>query len=260
MTLLFILLEFGWNKFGEQTLVNSGRQAQVSLMTYNLFFQNKNPDSSIQNIKEANPDILVVQELTPKMEVNLNNSIGKNYPYKNTLALRGTHGIGLYSKHPILSNQLLKNDGNLPFAQVIEMKLNSKKIQLINVHFASPAIAVENPQNFLTLLASNYDLRERQLQKIHTLMEQGAFDVQILIGDLNTTKYEPLYRKLKTDWVDLFDISGIGSGLSFPNSSNTRPMFTLDYIFLRGNLNGIEAKVIQGGSSDHLAVIGKVEM
>lgn len=259
-TLVFILMEYGWNKFDEQTLRKEGTDTQVSLMTYNLFFKNRSPRSSIQKIKESNPDILVVQELTPDMEANLNNSLGKIYPYKKTLALRGTHGIGVYSKHRILTSQLLRNDSKLPFAQVVEIEINAKKIQLINAHLASPAIAVENTENFLPLLASNYELREYQIQKVNSLIQEEEFDAQILIGDLNTTKYEPLFRKLKSNWVDLFDISGIGSPLNFPNSSNTNPILTLDYILLRGNLNGIEAKVIEGGSSDHLAVIGKIEM
>lgn len=260
LTLLFLLLEYSWNKINQQALKGNETKTEVSIMTYNLFFRKRSPKLSIQKIIESDPDILVVQELTPEMESQLNISIGKIYPYKKNLALKGTHGLGIYSKHRILTSQLLKNDSNLPFAQVVEVEIKSKKIQLINTHLASPAIVVENPEKFLYLLSSNYDLREYQIQKINSLIQEGEFDAQILIGDLNTTKYEPLFRKLKNNWVDLFDVSGIGSRLNFPNSSNTNPLLTLDYILLRGNLNGIEAKVIKGGSSDHLSIIGKVEM
>lgn len=260
VAVVLILVEYSRNVFNEQELRGSETNTQISLMTYNLFFNNRTPNSSIQKIKEFDPDILAVQELTPSLEIKLNTSIGSTYPYKRTLALRGTHGIGVYSKHKILANQFLRNSSNLPFAQVIEMDIHNKKVQLVNVHLASPANAVENPESFFPLLSSNYDLREHQIREVNLVTQKRKFDAQILTGDLNTTKYEPLFRKLKSNWVDLFDISRIGSRLNFPNSSNTNPILTLDYILLRGNLDGIEAKVIQGGSSDHLAIIGKVEI
>ncbi|MEM7549271.1 MAG: endonuclease/exonuclease/phosphatase family protein [Bacteroidota bacterium] len=229
-------------------------------MTYNLFFKNRSPSSSLTIIKESNPDILLVQELIPSWEKRLNNSIGKDYPYRKTLPLRGTHGIGIYSKYPILANHFLKNESSLPFAQIVEVKIGIKRIQLVNTHLASPAIAIENPDNFLSLFASNYRKRISQLQKINSLTRKKEFNVQIMAGDLNTTRYEPLFRNIESEWVDLFSISGIGSQENFPNSSKTNPLLALDYIFARGALNSIETQVIEGGGSDHLAIIGKIEI
>ena len=40
-----------------------------------------------------NPDILVVQELTPNWDLRIKNLLGKSYKYKLTKPLKGTHGI-----------------------------------------------------------------------------------------------------------------------------------------------------------------------
>jgi len=257
-----LLMEFSWNRLNEQSLdsLENENSTTLTIMTYNLFFKNGAPNSSIKNIQEVNPDILVIQEVTPTWEKDLDQTIGVQYPYKMTLALKGTHGIGVYSKYPLKSNQYLPAGSKYPFAQMLEIEVNSKRIQLVSVHLASPAAAVEQPDKFLRLISKSYVEREKQIREINALMEYDSFDAQIFIGDLNTTQYEPLYRKLTNDWVDLFEEVGVGSKRNFPNTSKMKPVLTLDYIFIRGKAKAIESNVIQGGSSDHLALSGKFEI
>lgn len=257
--IVIIPSEYAWNKFNEQTLKNDQTSIEVSLMTYNVFFKNSNTDSSVNKIKNCDSDILVIQELTPDWKVKLETSIGQKYPYRRISALRGTHGIGVYSKFPIIDSQLLGNNER-PYAQVVELNINGKNVQLINVHLASPAIAVEHPENFIGLFSSNYELRSKQLENINMVANRSEsdFNAQILIGDLNTTRYEPIYRDIKSNWVNLYDLSGTGWGFNFPNSNRIDPILTLDYVFVRGVVKGIEIKVIEGGSSDHLALAAKI--
>jgi endonuclease/exonuclease/phosphatase (EEP) superfamily protein YafD len=261
IALLIIPLEYTWNKINEENLKSGLLSTEVSLMTYNVFFKNSSPNSSLNKIKNYDPDILFIQELTPEWKVNLENSIGRKYPYRRTSALQGTHGIGVYSKFPIIDSELLNNN-NLPFAQIVELSINNKKVQLINVHLASPAIAVEDPENFMELFSSNYKLRSQQLENINTVAieRENEFNAQILIGDLNTTPYEPIYRDIKKHWVNLYDLAGNGCGFNFPNSNKVDPILILDYIFGRGVVKGIEMKVMKGGSSDHLALVGRIKI
>jgi endonuclease/exonuclease/phosphatase (EEP) superfamily protein YafD len=261
VVLTLISLEFIWNKLEEEQLNAAAVSTEVSLMTYNIFFRNARPDASINKIKSYNPDILVVQELTPGWKISLDGSIGSRYPYRETTALRGTHGIGVYSKYPILNVELLK-EGNLPYAQLLKLKINNKLVQLINVHLASPAIAVEHPENFISLFSANYDSRKKQLETIHSHTDniESEFHAQLLIGDLNTTSYEPIYRDIKKHWVNLYDLAGEGWGLNFPNSGKIGPVITLDYLFGKGIIQAVKLEVIKGGSSDHLPLAGKIKI
>ena len=262
VSVLMISIEFGWVKIHEHRLKSTEAEIELSLMTYNLFFKNKSPNSIIARIKDSNPDILVVQELTPKWKIDLDNSIGASYLYKKLIPLHGTHGIGIYSKHPISNHQILNNDNNLPFAQIIELKIGNKDIQLINAHLASPAKAVENPESFFEFYRINYKIIEQQIIVLNKLAieSKDQFDAQVLIGDLNTTPYEPLFREMKNEWTNLNASVGSRFNFNFPNSSRIIPFLTLDYIMLRGNVKCLETKIVEGGSSDHLALTGLVKI
>lgn len=255
------LIEYSFNKFNEASLESGETSIDISLMTYNVFFKNVRPDSSISKIKTCNPDILVVQELTPQWETKLAKTIGRSYPYQSLLPLSGTHGIGVYSKHPIMNTQLLDDDKH-PYAQAVTLMIDGKRIRLFNVHLASPAIAVEHPEDFIELFSANYEVRRKQLGKLNLMANQAKhnFDVQLLVGDLNTIVYEPIYRDLLNHWVNLHDLAGNGWGFNFPNSTKVGPVTTLDYILIKGRAKGVGTQVIEGGGSDHLAVSGKIRI
>lgn len=262
ISLLALLLKYGWNKIHEASLVDSVYTTELSLMTYNIYFKNKQPAVAIAKIKAANPDILLVQEMTPAWEKELNVALRKTYPYKQTIPLGGAYGIGIYSKYKLSNYQSLRHKNKLPYAQIVECRIKKRNIQIINTHLTSPAIAVENPDNFFPLLLKNYQMRKEQLGEIKKFIDgnQQKIDVQLLVGDLNTMKYEPLFRGLKKDWVNLFDKVGQGWGFTFPRTAKIPPLLTLDYILVKGKAQAIEAKVIEGGSSDHLALFGKIKI
>lgn len=259
-SLLLIGLEFIFTKLNEASPQEVSTDTEVTLLTYNLFFKNKNPDVILNQIKQTNPDILVVQELTPAWVAILSKSLGQVYLYKRIYADKGTHGIGVYSKYKLSNDTLLLNDSKKPFAQIVTTRILNKKIQIINTHSASPAAAVEHPENFLSLFSTNYTLRENQFEKIEQLLKSNPSDAYILIGDLNTTHYEPIYRNLRSNWVDVFTEVGEGSNKTFPNTSRSKPFLTLDYILIKGAIAPVSSKVLGSGSSDHLGLVGRVKI
>lgn len=257
-----LFVEFSWVSFSEYRGEDISTGKELSLMTYNLYFKNNYKKNSIDRILEENADILVLQEITLSWNTTLGKSLGNRYPYRKVIALNGTHGTGIYSKYPIGSHKRLNNSSNLPIAQIITVKVGKQKIRLINAHLASPAIAVENPDRFFELYTKNYRIRQQQLDKINTLArkDDADFDCQILIGDLNTIRYEPIFRDLTKLWYNLSDISWIRYNANFPNSGKIPPVMSLDYIMLRGSFTGESFSVVEGGSSDHLAIKGVVKI
>lgn len=245
---IIFLLEVGFTLYSNSNITSKGLKKEITVMSYNLFFKNKNEDQCISIIKKANPDILFVQELTPAWALKLEKS------------LKGTHGIGIYSKYEISNQEYLSNSANKPFAQIVNLAVEEKSIQLINTHLASPAIAVENKDRFLSLFRANYQIRKEQIIILNELAENQKYDCQLLVGDLNTLQPEPIFKRLKLRWVN--SNNGILSRLkfNFPNSSKIIPIVTLDYILGRGKLKFIESKVIKGGSSDHLAIMTKIKI
>jgi len=257
-----LLLEFGWTQASKASLDAPQSDTEVSIMTYNVFFKNKRPEQSLAVIKAANPDILVLQEVSKQWAVNLDKSLKLSYPYQHVLALNGTHGTAIYSKFPLSNTSIINNTSNRPIAQMAEVDIHGNRIQLVNVHLASPGVAVENPDRFFALAMANYYQRERQLDKLQQLLDaaQTTAPTQVYIGDFNTTEFEPLYRQLRSHWVDLQAEVGTGWGFNFPHTSKMNPLIRLDYILIRGNIAPVSIEVQSGGSSDHLAVMGKVTL
>jgi len=72
-------------------------------------------------------------------------------------------------------------------------------MQVINTHLASPAVSVENKENFISLYHANYKMRKEQIKRIEQEVVENAdnYNCQLLIGDLNTTEYEPVFKSLK---------------------------------------------------------------
>lgn len=56
------------------------------------------------------------------------------------------------------------------------------------------------------------------------------------------------------------DKSGSGFGFNFPHTNTVIPFLTLDYILAKGSAKCISSKVLQGGSSDHLAIMSTIEI
>jgi endonuclease/exonuclease/phosphatase family metal-dependent hydrolase len=243
-------------------LEKSSGSKEISIMTYNLFFKNKSPQQPIKIIKLSNPDILAVQEITPTWDNHLKNELNKSYPFKSIFPQNGTHGLGIYSKYKITHLKNIYNINNRLVAQICEVALSNKKILIINAHLASPGLAVENPNSFFNLYHNIYNQRVSEYERIldFVLSKDKEYDAKILVGDLNTMKYESLYKKMKKDWVNSQEISGELFRFNFPNSHNFIPIITIDYILLRGKIESLNTDVISGGSSDHLAILSEIRI
>jgi endonuclease/exonuclease/phosphatase (EEP) superfamily protein YafD len=258
-----VLLEWGYVTADQKVADCSSNMAGIEphIMTYNLFFRNRDPQAVINIIQKNQPDILAVQELTPDWEKLLDRGLVKLYPYREILPLKGTHGIGIYSRYPLQNNTWLLNEGKLPYAQLVEVIIGKRSMLLCNTHLASPAAAVEHPENFFPLYTGSYRQKSAQYSIINQKMADSRIREQVLLGDLNTLQFEPLYRDILSEWSDMHREAGKGDGMNFPNSSRSRgPLIAIDHVLVRGKLLPLESRVIKGGSSDHLAILAKLKI
>ncbi|MEO1450551.1 MAG: endonuclease/exonuclease/phosphatase family protein [Bacteroidota bacterium] len=254
----------GVNLVGEQLWrlrfpASIDKPQEVSILTYNLFFRNLYPEVVLREIQNNPADILLVQEFTPEWKARLAKVTG-HYPYQRHFERKGAQGFGLYSKYPIRKSYRLRGDKKRFVSQISTLSINGKEVVLVNGHLRSPALAVENPDNFISLWDHVYKARKIELEALEKdLAPYSPETPMILAGDLNTMRIEPIYRDLRHTWGDVFVRKGKGPGQTFPNvASIPYPVMRLDYILYRGPVKPLEARVLQKGSSDHLAVWGKV--
>ncbi|MDF1694774.1 MAG: endonuclease/exonuclease/phosphatase family protein [Saprospiraceae bacterium] len=234
----------------------------LTILTYNLFFKNKYKKAILKEIESIDADIVLVQELTSHWDAALKKKVYNKYKYKKLFIHGGSHGMGILSKFPIRSSSFLYNTNSLPVSQINELTLGKKSIVVVNTHLASPALAVENSDRFFHYYKKVNQRRKQQYYELNEKLKiQFPNLPHIIAGDLNTMKVEPLYREMRTEWNDLFTLEGKGLGFNFPNIQTVPfPFLTLDYIFYRGRVEGIESRVLPYSTSDHLAVWGRVKL
>lgn len=266
--MLALLSHFFYEKHQHYTpTVNTNTLAgkSLKLMTYNIFFKNSAPSSIVYLIEQEKPDIIALQELTPNLQQKLNQRLQQQYPYQAVIPLIGTHGLGIYAKYPLVDVQQIDNKVGRPIAQIATVQLpNARSLKICNMHLASPAVAVENPNKFWTYHYQNYQMRQRQYQKIASQVLTNIDEeesITVLLGDFNTMRCEPLFNNIRKEWQDSFD-STIGfNDCTFPNSQKIPfPFITLDYVLFRGNAKTEYSYVLQGGWSDHLAVVSSLQL
>jgi len=238
---------------------------EVDILTYNLLFKNKYKAQIIHEIQQTKANIIFIQEITPAWNQQLASSIYPHYPHRKTWINRRTRGLAILSTFPISDYDLIKSARNIPFAQICNVTIKGKKVSLINAHLASPAAAVEHPEEFLSQYKKVAAERATQWDKLTYLTELKTSNkltqptASIIGGDLNTMTIEPLYRHIRHSWKDLFASKGSGWGATFPHvASIPFPLIKLDYILYQGSVKGLESRVLPGSSSDHFGLWGKV--
>lgn len=235
---------------------------ELTISTYNVFFKNGYKQNIIQEIREEDPDIVILQEYTSSWQTALSASLFKRYPHRHLNPRKGPYGGAILSKYPIVEkDQILVGEYKV-IAQITELNVRGKPLHLINVHLSSPAAAVEKPQKFFSYFLANYKVRKSQWTRLQTVLSDIPDDEAIIIGgDFNTMRWEPLYRDIRFDYQDLFRKEGSGWRATFPNVSSVPfPLITLDYLMYKGAIKGNKARVLSGSSADHLGVWGKFEM
>ncbi|MHA1455735.1 MAG: endonuclease/exonuclease/phosphatase family protein [Promethearchaeota archaeon] len=224
-------------------ITTSGSVSSLTVFTYNIQqgvneTGEKNYDSQIALIKQANPDIIGLQECDTA-RISLGNSdvvryfadrlTGFNYySYYGPRTITGTFGVAVLSKYPIISALSF-----FTFSDTDEIGTAEVRIQvgteIFNVYINHPA-----------------GEHEAKLAHITTLMDRiGSKTRVISMGDFNFIEYYNLtVPPLQDAWLTIFP-TGIGDGLNMSDR--------IDHIFLSSDITVVDANYDIEPQSDHPA-------
>lgn len=254
--LLIIATLFFYN-FG---LSQSQEEVTVRVLSFNILHGATTKgdfdlDKLAQVIKDANPDLVALQE------VDFKTNRAKKYDLVTELGWRtkmsplfgiampydgGGYGEGILTKMPILSSRnvpLPHSKGNEPRAalEVLVELESGDTIRFIGTHLEHQETSSD---------------RIDQAQKINTVFANGKYPA-ILAGDLNATPESEPISILKKYWTDSF------GDKPEPTYSSDNPRKKIDYIMYRpaNNWEVIENKVIcDKVASDHCVVLSVLKL
>ena len=229
--------------------------SSLLLMTYNVNYGVAGDAESIRLIEESGADVVLLQETNRAWEEALRGAL--SHVYKHMAFLdpdRRAGGLGFLSRHPIeLAETKDSPIGWFPaWRAVVDSPIG--KLQLINLHlrppsrrggavrgyFESQVERLRETEEYLTLVSKdlpvilagdfNEDARGRSLQHLVSLGFESVLD--------RFRPWQPTWR-----W----------------QTAMGEVRWQLDHIVLTSPLRATAAWVVDGGASDHVPVLARIE-
>ena len=247
--------------FSEQKVLLTG---DIKIMSYNVrmfnlynWIEKEGVDQSIFDfINSQKPDILCIQEFNPKAK------LGFNYPYKfiKRSEKNGQFGHAIFSKYKIINSESLNfsNSGNNTiFTDIVK---NKDTFRVYNVHLESLKINPKN-ENFnqeiseklRIRLENSFKKQANQSELIIQHQKQSNFK-SIICGDFNNTAFSFVYKKLKRNKNDAFEVAGQGFGKTYDFPFPLR----IDFILTDKKMEVNNFKTYDVKYSDHYPIMARV--
>ncbi len=221
-------------------------QTELELLSCNIKYTNTNYQSLIKLIKEADADIVVVQEVTHAWELALA-KLSNIYPHRIAHPAPGPRGMLMLSKLPFLRSKVEVHPTTQHCVLAGWIRFDRQEILIIAAHPFRPGLR-RGP----TLLAS-------ELEMAANLANNDTRNV-ILIGDLNTTMWSSTY----TRFVQNHHLSNLRRGFGIHASwSRGIPWLSaipIDHCLIGDNFHGVSFELLPIVGSDHDAINALVKL
>ena len=174
----------------------------VTLATVNLQARNRDAQRLLALIRAEQPDIIVLQELTPRWE-ELIQPLAERYPHRLLVPRDGVFGIALLSIYPLTRQQVV--DLNAPAYPAITatVQVGARQLNVIGVHPLSPTSATRARQ------------RNAQLAALGKLAANSDRPL-VMLGDFNSTPWSPHFQRLLADTGLRDAAAGLGLDITWP--------------------------------------------
>ncbi len=254
LVLLLLPILFAWGLiYGTLLVPRTGSASEsefrFTVLTFNIQIATENLDSLGMMIRNADADIVALQELSEPAAQSLSQTLAAVYPYQALYPQENPHwGQGVLSRFPLSESEYWRNE-EIEVAQGhmwAQVEIDGRVITIFSTHPVPPF----SFEKGITLQAHS--------REISILLERVAqHDTPLLLmGDFNMTQLMDEYRQTTRLYVDTFREAGrSGFGFSFPagNRLPLPPIVRLDYIFHSAHFRGLDAHPLpRSGVSDHL--------
>ncbi len=237
----------------------------IRVATYNIYFDNRNLDQVVANIREAKADIVALQETSPKSESYLKSKLRLVYPYTHFQGHRGTYGaerLGLLSKRPLQQVRFLPPQTGLFGVLAATFQSEGRAIQIANVHL-QPVRLVQgaNLATQLRAFSDSEEVRRQEIERVTQALRPGS--PRIILGDFNSLSEGRAPAFLRAQgFVDTFAsvTAEADRHPTWTSEFGTLPVrLRIDYIFHDPVGKTIQSQILTNTSSDHCLVVSEIQ-
>lgn len=223
---------------GDGTVEAAGRE-RLDVLSTNILRGRAEPEDVVALVERFDPDLLSVQELTPKFARELREAgLGELLPHELTEVAKGSAGSGLYSRLPL---RPLPGPARFLFRMPrAELTLpDGRRVRVVGVHPYPP-----NPDQV--------GVWEESLASLPTA---GRGTPWVLVGDFNATLDQSQFRDLlDRGYRDAGAVAGEGLVPTFPRLGHLIPPITIDHVLADRRLGIVEYSVEELPRTDHRPV------
>jgi endonuclease/exonuclease/phosphatase (EEP) superfamily protein YafD len=214
---------------------------KLRLFHANVFEKSRDYEVVLERVKEADADIVVLQELTP--EWSKQTEVLKNsYAYGEVVPRPAGAGMAVLSRYPLEDVQVLTLDPSTHIAILARVKLNEKALTLLSLHPTTP----------VTL--EKFRSRNQQFREAARLLSTVA-GPKVLVGDLNTTMWSPYFTELLAKARLREARLGFGLGTTWPEPLPPFLRIAIDHCLVSQEVGVENMRIGPTTGSDHRPLI-----
>lgn len=206
----------------------------LRIASANVHLDNTDPHPLAQWLSATQPDVVVLVELSPGFAQGLKAIAG--YPHRITHPRDDPFGLGVLSRHPLQSVQLLNNPGDTPLLRTVV------QARAVNVHLSAahpmPPISRED-------FATRNAMLRRETQYLKNTNQPA-----ILAGDLNASVWSSAFAG---DTLGLQRTCGMAP--TWPAALGGFLGIPIDHILASHHWQVVECAVGPHIGSDHLPIL-----
>jgi vancomycin resistance protein VanJ len=256
-----ILISWLHIKYFSPAPINStDSQPSIKIFSNNLGWYSTQSPTLVKLIEQEKPDIIFLQEIVQQHIKRAFTSLKADYPYQI-----GIPPVGILSKYPIVSNEILYLAGHPEAQQRAIINFNQQEIVIYNMESSGPWLKQHKILPFIKIPVYIYSKRLPEIQDLVQRVEKETLPV-IVAGDFNMTDDSQDYDIVQKIMQDSFRKSGFGFGFTWPHgwplklllkTSNLKlnyPLCRIDYIWHSKHWGSKSSSVLEATGSDHLPV------
>lgn len=207
----------------------------IKLLHANVLLSNQNHESLLKLIRKEQPDIISLQELTPKWAKSIR-ALTDIYPYYKIESRPGAFGIALLSK-------LKAKIKLLPLAEQYSPSL------MATIETANGELRLISSHPIVPIKQSWYQTRNKHLDYLANFIGQGK--QRIIVGDLNITRWSPIFRR----WQKRLQMNNARDGFGIVATWPTFPLIAIDHCLVSKDVHVDNFYRGENIGSDHWPII-----
>ena len=218
---------------------NHTTQIRKQILSFNTYKENHNPEEIISLIRQADPDLMLMMEMTEEMETNLQDVL-KSYPDRLETYVRDGFRICLFSKTPLHNKNIQQFGPGCTPLLCAQTDLNGKRYQIFSAH-PKPALNKQWDEE-----------RHAYFHEIEKVI--GRCDLpKIVLGDFNSVPWENHFNRFLSNTDLKSTVQGYGYRITWPVYLPVLGV-PMDHILLSRNENYSCLNVGPYAGSDHYPV------